>query len=253
MPDSALVAPASSRYPILQPTSTGEMQEIMNANVGPHGFSLGDLDRIKVPAGGATSWTVTTLDGDSMVKEFEGIIVAWRVARAYWKISLNEGGGQRPPDCVSKDGFRGVGEPGGDCQKCPLAKFGTSGKGAGQACKMVRENLILMPDSTVPVLLRVPPTSLRPAQRYFLRLMSARVPSWGVITRFRLETASNKQGTQYSRIIFELAGQLSAGEREIMRAYHGKMTGALEGADVAQDFGDDLSPAEEASTNDIPF
>ena len=229
----------ANRYPILRPQPSGELQELYSDNVGPHGFNLAEIDRIKVPSGGATSWTLATLDGDSLVREFEGIVVAWRVARAYWKVPLSEGGGQKPPDCVSKDGFTGAGDPGGACLQCQFARFGTSSKGAGQACKMVRENLIIMPGQLVPVLLRIPPTSLRPATRYFNKLLSAQINYWAATTRFKLEVATNKTGTQYSRIVFELAGKLSDHERKIMRGYHLRMKGELEGADVSQDLSED--------------
>ena len=50
-------------------------QDLVAQNIGAGGISAFELDRIQVPAGGSTMWTINTLEGEEAVKEIEGIIV----------------------------------------------------------------------------------------------------------------------------------------------------------------------------------
>src|ERR1039458_2016894 len=103
---------ALSPFVIFQ-TEIAEIREAMNVNVGDTGPPSGDLERIKIPAGGGTAWTIQGLDGEEMVKELSGIILAWRDTRAYWSVPMEESDGNMPPDCFSLDARTGEGEPGG--------------------------------------------------------------------------------------------------------------------------------------------
>ena len=62
--------------------------EVMRENVGAGGLTVFDLDRIKIPTGGGTMWTVPTLEGDTASKDVTGIVVAWREPRAFWRESF---------------------------------------------------------------------------------------------------------------------------------------------------------------------
>ena len=217
---------AVSPYVMLT-VDVAEIREAMEANVGDGQVASGDFDRIKVPAGGSTAWSVQTLDGEEMVKELVGIIVAWRDTRAYWRTSMEEGDGNSPPDCSSIDAKTGVGKPGGDCRECQLAKFGSDGKGDGQACKLIRQLLLIREDNRLPEIVSLPPSSIKSARQYFLRLASRGVPCYGVITKLGLEKTKNNQGIAYSRATLTSGGRLTPEETAHAKAYADMISGYL--------------------------
>jgi hypothetical protein len=254
-----------TNYPLLKPAAMKQMLGVYQDNIGPYQISSFELPRIKCPAAGSTVWKLDTPDGDEILRELEAIILSWRQARAYWKISLNDGGSQKPPDCSSKDGFFGVGDPGGRCGDCPLAQFGSSTRGGrrGQACKQMRQMLILRPGESVPYFLSVPPTSLRACVQYFLGLASRGVSHWETVTKIRLEKTKNADGTEYSRMIFIAGPRLTGQEQDLMRPYRERMQALLAPIEVvATDYSVVApSPAEEAEAteeqigpdDDIPY
>jgi hypothetical protein len=209
-----------------------DLMAIIGANLGAHEqLTPGDLDRIKIPAGGGTTWSIPTLDGEIDTKEFEGVIVAFKNQRAYWEESFS--GGNVPPDCSSDDGMTGTGEPGGDCGKCRWSQFesatGEDGKPRpGQACKQVRLMAIVMKDDLIPILIAAPPTSLGNMRRYFLRLSSRAVPFYGVLTKFTLIKAKSQGGIEYSQLACASAGKLSPDETVKMKAYAEVIGSSLE-------------------------
>ena len=217
-----------SEYPLLRLGTARELLSVFRDNLGSEGLSPQNLQRIKVPAGGLLHWQVATPEGEEMLKEIEGIILAWRPARLYWKKSMDEGGGKKPPDCVSKDAFIGVGDPGGHCNVCPNAQFGTSQKGHGQACKQVRQMLVVLPGETLPHLISIPPTSLKPAGQYFMMLLGRAIPYWAVTTKLRLEKATNEGGIAYAKVQFFQGRVLSPQERELLGPYHEQMQKMLD-------------------------
>ena len=44
-------------------------QDLVAQNIGAAGISAFELDRIQVPAGGSTMWTINTLEGEEAGKE----------------------------------------------------------------------------------------------------------------------------------------------------------------------------------------
>jgi hypothetical protein len=216
-------AGAASEYPLLRSSSTQNLMDIFRENLGSAGVSTTDLQRIKAPTGGAMHWSISTLDGDETAKEIEGIVLAWRTARLYWQKGINEGGGKKPPDCTSRDGFVGVGVPGGDCNRCPMAQFGSAQRGHGQACKQVRQMLLVRPGELLPYLVSIPPTSLKAASQYFLQLAAKGLFYWGVTTKLRLERATNDDGIAYARVTFFVGSTLSPEEQERLMPFHRQM------------------------------
>src|SRR6516162_7957975 len=145
MPDSQALAPANAQaeveepYALLRPGAIDEMAEALHDNVGAAGIQMLDLPRFKVPSGGSLLWSIKGPDGESSARAFEAIVLSWRDGRLYWKQAMDAGGRKTPPDCVSRDGIVGVGDPGGDCYRCPFAKFGSTAKPGGKspACKSI--------------------------------------------------------------------------------------------------------------------
>lgn len=195
---------ADTGYLVLQKDSN--IVEIVEENLGSEGVSSYDLDRVKIPAGGATAFEVPTLEGEESVKEIEGIIIFWKTARAYWPEKFN--GENNPPQCSSVDGEVGQGTPGGYCSKCPLAQFGSAENGKGQACKQMRQLFIVRENDILPLVLTLPPTSIKSAKQYFMRLASKGIKYTHAVTKITLEKAKSGEGITYSKAAFALVKQL---------------------------------------------
>lgn len=223
-------------YSVVSGDGAAELSTIIEENVGGGAITPFDLDRIKIPAGGGLSWVVPTLDGETDERSIEGIIVHWREPRAYWSTSLDESGGGTPPDCASDDGQFGVGafgpgsdeNPTGACASCPMARFGSADKGGGQACKQSRLLFVLRPDAILPVALALPPTSIKPARTYFLRLANARLPFYGVTTVFTLERTKNAAGIDYGRVVLTKGETLDDAQRKSVEEYRESIRQSLD-------------------------
>jgi hypothetical protein len=224
------------RFPIIDPLTNKEILALSNANMGTRGVDLTQLDRVLCPTGGGQSFELPTLDGTTSVKHISGFIVAWRESRLYYDTPYGEGGIKKIPKCKSQDGVWGVGDPGGDCEQCPYSQFGSDPKGGrGQACKQIRQMLFLRDGEIVPNLINIPPTSLKNARQYFLRLLSARVPHWAILTNLSLERTQNSDGINYARIVFSSGQRLKPEERALMQPFAEKMAGLLQPMEVETD------------------
>jgi hypothetical protein len=197
----------------------GDFAEVVAANIGNATIAPFDLDRIKVPAGGGLSWEVPTLEGVTQAESIEGVIVNWRKVRSYWRESFESAGGGTPPDCSSEDGITGIGDPGGDCVRCPLSRYGSAENGRAQACSEKRMLFVIRQDDRLPIVLTIPPSSLGRISQYFLRLLSGGVPYFGAVTRFSLEKARNKGGISYSQVVPSLVAVVSPEEQHRIHTY----------------------------------
>ncbi len=223
---------AASPFVVFQ-MPVSEIRDAVAANLGGNGMSTTDFERIKIPAGGGTAWTLQSLDGEEMVKELSGIIVAWRDTRAYWSISMDQSEGNQPPDCSSNNARVGTGKPGGDCFSCPLAQFGSDPKGEGQACKLVRQLFFIREENLLPEIVSLPASSVKAARQYFMRLASKAVPCHSVITRIGLEKTKNGQGIVYSRATFASGGRLAPDQVAKVREYAAILQPLLESGALA--------------------
>jgi hypothetical protein len=161
----------------------------------------------RCPAGGGTAWTLQTLDGEEMVKELAGIIVAWRDTRAYWSVPLEQSEGNMPPDCYSLDARTGTGKPGGDCHKCPLAQFGSDPKGGPGL--QARAAAVLRAGGEPAARDRQPSREFGQAGAAVLHALASKaVPCYSLITKIGLEKTKNAQGIVYSRATFTSGGRL---------------------------------------------
>ena len=181
-------------YPIL----ASDINEVLADNLGTEGLDASDLDRVKVPNGGGVHWTLETLEGEEAVKELKGIIVMTKMQRVYWAQEFSGGGD--PPDCYSADGLVGHGDPGGQCAKCPWAQFGSAEKSNAQACQARRLVFMLMENSALPVVVNVPPTSLKPLKKYLVKLGGQGIHAHHVVTSLTLEKCRNKSGVDYAEV-----------------------------------------------------
>jgi hypothetical protein len=205
------------------------VQAAIAENVGVGGVTEFDFDRIKIPSGGGPSFLLQGIDGERNERTVTGVIVLARDARAYWEKSLDDGGGSQPPDCHSNDGLVGIGTfQGKACGECPMAQFGTDPKsGRGQACKAIRQLFIVQPGSMLPSVLALPPTSLKAAKQYMLRIAGAGVPYWSVVTTIGLEPAQNAGGIKYARATFKCAGTLEPEQIAKAKQYSDMLKGLV--------------------------
>ena len=190
---------------------------ILQENIGGETLSRFNFPRMKVPAGGGKHLIMPDGTPSTTVK---GIIVMQHMSRAYWP----GGGGEDavasgPPQCSSEDSVTGVGDPGGDCSECPMARPGSSGKSRAQACKLVRNLYVLLPGEMLPAVLQCPPGSLQNARNYLFALGSKAIPFWTVETEIGAESTKNPSGQAYSKLTFAMARQLEGEELEKAIAY----------------------------------
>jgi hypothetical protein len=271
---STEVIAARKDFPMLKDSTS--MQKVLariDETLGGHVFSPRMLSRIKVPSGDDHDFKLETPSGVERRSSIIGTIVAFRAARAYWKKAYGIGR-VGPPDCSSRDGFIGEGDPGGDCPTCPLAAFNTAraadgSAGPGQACKELREMLVLLPGQILPHLLAVPPTSLSNFTKYSFNLLSASMDYWAVTTKLTLEPATSTGGIHYARIRFQLHSTMPEKEALAFSPYHERMRDLLKpmtmdttayeitGAGVPAEPGPYREPDETrppaADNDDVPF
>jgi hypothetical protein len=205
------------RYAALA-TTPDEVLRIVQQNIGNDQITAQDLDRVTLPLGGATNWSVPSLEGEESMQYIDGIIVHLATPRAYWESSLDDGEGSGPPDCSSEDSQWGVGTPGGDCFKCKLGEWGSADRGQGKACKEKRLLYVLRADAILPIVIQGPATSIGNIKKYMLRLANARTPYWQVYTRLGLEKQSGGVFT-YSRIVPTSMGAISEEDSLKVQAY----------------------------------
>jgi len=195
------------------------LKDIIRDNLGSDTLGPNDLERITVPPGGVKVWTLNTAQGEINPTEFEGVIIAQKTTRVFWRGAYSGSG--TPPDCFSDDGEIGIGNPGGDCETCPYAEFGSKegGSGRAQACKQNKLLFIVLQGEILPCVLSVPPTSLQEAKKYILRSVSSLKPLYGVTTKFTLEVAQNAEGVKYGKIRFTQGKVLNEEDSAKMKAY----------------------------------
>lgn len=236
-PPGGELARLVDRFPIMEPDTLAEIRKTLDANVGPRGLNEQQLEKIRFPTGGNIMWMVPGLDGEEPLKELVGIIVGWRDVRLYWRTPYAERGKQKtPPDCASQDGFFGVGDPGGECASCPLAKYGSDPKGGrAQACKQVRQLLLLREQHVLPEVVNIPPTSHKAAQKYFLRLGMMQIPYWGLVSHLRLDRTQNLDGVDFARVNFIAGLRLTAAERQAFLPFQRQMESLFKALEVETD------------------
>jgi hypothetical protein len=208
----------------------GEFLELIESNLGDGGLSEGTLDRVKMPSGGAVTWTVPTAEGEEDTRTLSGVIIFTKNTRAYWQTSFDEGGGNDVPDCSSRDAK--VAFPPGDfeppaspvegggfaCSSCALSKFGSADDGSrGQACQMKRLVFLLTENDILPFIVALAPTSLKPANDYLARLTRTGTPYWQVGTKLELQKFDDPK--PHARVVMTKAFDLNESEVQRIREY----------------------------------
>ena len=247
-----------SDYAII--TATDEDRAILNEAMAPgEELSFSNLPTIKIPTGGAKNWELP--DGTA-TQEIEAILLHRQPVRAYWSIRFSEGGGGAPPDCSSLDNITGLGNNGTkvgwnieesytpdgvafytgehDCATCPLSQYGTAtnDKGepaAGKACRQITRLFLMFPDSILPTLLPLPPSSYKEAQNYTISSAARGKRYSEIVTGIALEQDKSKAGITYSKALFRAIGNLSPDEAAKIRSYRADLLPRLTNAPIIHD------------------
>lgn len=201
-------------------------------NLGGEKISVFDLERIKIPSGGGPTYTIIDPDGtEDSIKEMVGTIVWVESRKSYWADNQPDGS---PPDCRSEDCQTGMGHWNPDdpdafvpreCKSCPMNEFGTAVKddgslGKGKACKDTRLVFFMRQgsESMLPSLVILPPTSIKPLQRYLVSLASKGVAITAALSKLALKK-ENSDGTDYSVVRPSLERRLTGEETQTLRDY----------------------------------
>ena len=176
------------------------------------------FQRVKIPSGGGLQFEIPSDDPENpnYEKTLKGVIVFNHQAGAYWPEG-SEYDDNVAPLCSSVDGKLGLGTPGGACAMCELNKFGTDGK--GKACKNMRHLYVLRSGEYMPILLSLPPTSIRPFSDFMnVSFVSRRRPVWSSIVEIGLKRVDNGSNT-YSVATFKKLHDFSGEELAQIKQY----------------------------------
>jgi len=226
------------------------LQEAITTNVAGGELTGAELPRIKISGGAKPCWIVPSLEeGDQMLDELTGVVVFARDTRVYYKDEFGKSGTTQPPDCSSVDCVTGIGNPGGECKKCPLAQFGSASSGKGQACKQVRQLFLLRGEQMLPEIVSLPPTSLKPCRQFFLKLTTKGIPYYQAMITIGLETTVNAAGIKYGRATFAFVRRLDAKEAARAAQYHALCRGLADRVAT----GLDPEVREHGADEEVPF
>ena len=176
--------------------------------------------RVKIPGGGNLMFELPGDDPEnpSYVRTIEGVILYNHAACAYWPEG-SEYDENVSPLCSSVDGKTGFGAPGGACAVCALNKFGSDEKGKGKACKNMRHLYILRSGEYMPLLLALPPTSLRPYTDFMTAaFVSRHRPVFASVVQIGLKRVDNGSNT-YSVATFRKLRDFTGEELQQMKEF----------------------------------
>lgn len=193
------------------------------------------LPRVRIPTGGTNSWTLVDVNGEMYPsKALTGVIVHYATWRGYWREPF--GIGNQFPDCSSRDGVIGIGDPGIECAGCPFNEFGTTNRdnGRGKACKEMRAVFLLQEGDVFPTMLLLPPTSIKDATGYMMFLANKRKAYWKVVTTLTLTPDKNAEGIAFAKASPKLERDLTEQEMALIQQYRINIRPMLEAEPITQ-------------------
>ena len=176
--------------------------------------------RIKIPGGGHLQFEIPSGNPDvpDYAPYLEGVILYSHNSNAYWPEG-SEYDDDQPPLCQSFDGKVGYGEPGGTCADCVLNQFGSDGNNKGKACKNMRMLYLLRSGEYMPLLISLPPTSIKPFKEFLNRaFVYRRRATYGSLIQIGLKKENNGSN-DYSVATFRLVRDFQGEELAQIRAY----------------------------------
>ena len=176
--------------------------------------------RIKIPGGGHLQFEIPSGNPDvpDYAPYLEGVILYSHNSNAYWPEG-SEYDDNVPPFCQSFDGKQGYGEPGGVCAACAFNQFGSTANGSGKACKNMRQIYLLRSGEYMPLLISLPPTSIKPFKEFLNRaFVYRRRATYGSLVQISLKKENNGSN-DYSVATFRLVRDFQGEELSQIRAY----------------------------------
>jgi hypothetical protein len=210
-----------------------DVRDIIALNLAGKQITPFDLDRIRIPDGESDFWTVPTLEGTEAKEEISGVVIHFQDLRAWWPSSDITGD---PPSCRSDDTKVGFGaracddnypeetemrslEP-HDCATCLYSQWESDPKaGRGQWCKQMRALFLLTERMYLPMVMFLPPTSIKAVEKYFFRAGAYGEPFNSMVTSFKLVKEKNPDGKKYNRAEPSCLRPLTPVERNAFKAY----------------------------------
>lgn len=227
-------------------TLTGDLAEAVAEEMD--GLGSIPFDRVKIPSGGGLAFELPGEDEEDAesATELIGVILDHNPVNSYWVNKFT--GGNEQPDCSSFDGKQGVVRETGEirsCETCPYNKFGSDN--AGKACKNIHRVFMLREGSPVPLILSLPPTSLRYMRNYIAkRVLLKGYRCWQVLTKITLKKEKSKDGITYSRAAFTFLDALTQEQAQQAAAMRDMVKSIYRTIDInAEDYGQ--APADEAA------
>lgn len=185
--------------------------------------------RAKLPKEGR-SFLIDTGDEDNLlsVPTIEGVVVHSHLCNARFDPASRG----EPPICSSMDAKVGIDVDGSatECEACPFNQFGTAGPGKkGKACKNMIRLYILTDSAPIPILLSLPPTSIKAWQNYRYGLALDQLTPKAVLTELSLVTAASKtSGDKFAKVKPKFKGVLSEDARRIAEMFSAGFTPKVE-------------------------
>lgn len=165
---------------------------------------------VKIPIGGNTNFEIYGGEGSpEVVDKIRAIIIYHHPVNAYYEGDYH--GGVNLPLCSSIDGHIGIGTPGGECRYCPANQYG-SGKNGAKACKNRHKLFLLREGEFFPMIMTLPPGSLKTFAMYLQQVIPKYGWSNAVVTDFSVERATTKGGVVFSQVQFAVQRALTADE-----------------------------------------
>ena len=204
-----------------------EFIALLEENLGGEDMTKFDLPTTRFPTGGGKHWVLPTADdpdGEAL-KSIEGVIIGSAKSRSYYITAYGEGEANAQPDCSSEDGYEGTPYDenangyGGSCEHCAMSQWG-SGRGNSQACGEYRTMFVLRDGANLPVVVRVPGTSIKAFRKYKADLFDDSMPVTAVVTSIGLHTTASTDGVDYSVATFTKMRVLEAEEKSRIHQYY---------------------------------
>lgn len=249
-----------------------EVREALAANFGDtESITVDCMVRVKVPSSGATRWTIEELEGELLVDELVGLVVHYAAGGVLWPTNDPVEGTQpvlRTDDLITA--YR-IGDDLGDIDPEVIEKFrvdgggydwqalagedGPFGWGSGKGGRGKRahefKTIALLRESDIlPILLNVPPTSIKPVSSFIKKLTGRAVPWYRSVIGLSLEEDKNDAGQKFSKIKTpRLVGTITREEAELARKlYRDPIKRAL-----SRETAFAPAPAETAPAGEAPF
>lgn len=236
------------------------IQDIINTNLAGQTLDIMNLQKVKVPGGGALTWEIPSLEGEDSDRVIQGVIVYFTTPRGKWDAPLDQND-PAPPSCSSPDGVVGYGNPGGPCKTCKFNQWGSDPKGGrGKACKEKVLLFLYREGQVIPLVVQVPATSLKNEFNHRLALSSAGLRHWEAVTELTL-VKDTSGSIPFSRIRFTVpkGGRLEPAAVERIQKYVVAIQPFLTQAAQQKD-NDYLDPSDEDynsdsqdDNDDLPF